>query len=72
MRDAMRVSMQAVGENPLPAAIWAMLIAVITGVSIATLMLGFLILYPVLGHASWHAYRDLVRVDRLDPRVAPE
>jgi len=23
-------------------------------------MLGFLVTVPVLGHASWHAYRDLV------------
>jgi uncharacterized membrane protein len=23
-------------------------------------MLGFLIVVPVIGHATWHAYRDLV------------
>ena len=23
-------------------------------------MLGFLVTVPVIGHASWHAYRDLV------------
>ena len=23
-------------------------------------MLGFIVLYPVMGHASWHLYRDVV------------
>jgi len=68
LRNAMLVSVRAVGENPFATACWALLIAVITGISIATLMLGFLILYPVLGHASWHAYRDLVDAGQLTPR----
>ena len=38
------------------------------GASAATLMLGFLVLYPLMGHASWHAYRDLVDVSELPPR----
>jgi len=68
LRDAMIVSLRAVGENPFATACWAILIAMITGFSIATLMLGFLVLYPVLGHASWHAYRDLVDAGHLAPR----
>jgi uncharacterized membrane protein len=26
----------------------------------ATMMLGLVVILPWLGHASWHAYRDLV------------
>jgi uncharacterized membrane protein len=26
------------------------------------------VLYPLMGHASWHAYRDLVDVSELPPR----
>jgi uncharacterized membrane protein len=24
-------------------------------------MIGLLLIFPLLGHASWHAYRDLVK-----------
>ncbi len=68
LRSAMLVSLRAVGDNPVATSVWAILIAIITGLSVATLMLGFLILYPVLGHASWHAYRDLVDASSLTPR----
>ena len=68
LRSAMLVSLRAVGDNPVATSVWAILIAIITGLSVATLMLGFLILYPVLGHASWHAYRDLVDASNLTPR----
>lgn len=47
-------------RNPGAALLWAALIAVLTLIGFATLMLGLLILFPLLGHASWHAYRDLV------------
>lgn len=57
---AILTSVRAVGDNPYPMVCWALVIAAITGVGIATFMIGFVIVYPVLGHASWHAYRDLV------------
>jgi uncharacterized membrane protein len=60
LRQALLTSARAVGENPVPMALWAIVILVATSLSLATAMLGFLITVPVLGHASWHAYRDLV------------
>lgn len=48
-------------RNPGAALFWAVLIAVLTLLGFATLMLGLLLVFPLLGHASWHAYRDLVR-----------
>jgi len=62
-RTALMASMQAVGENPLTMALWALFIVLATGFSVATMMLGFIVLYPVLGHASWHVYRDLIDDD---------
>ena len=47
---------------------WAVFILLATGFSMLTLMLGFVVLYPVMGHASWHVYRDLVDADGLKPR----
>jgi uncharacterized membrane protein len=60
LRQALLTSVRAVGENPGPMTLWAIVILVGTSASIATGMLGFLVTVPVLGHASWHAYRDLV------------
>ena len=59
-RQALLTSARAVGENPMPMLLWAVIILVATSASIATAMLGFFVTVPVLGHASWHAYRDLV------------
>ncbi len=60
LRSAILTSVRAVGENPLALALWATLIMLATAVSIATAMVGFIVTVPVLGHATWHAYRDLV------------
>ena len=69
-RTAVLTSIRAVGENPITMAWWATFILVATGLSVFTLMLGFVVLYPVMGHASWHVYRDLVAADGLRPRDA--
>jgi uncharacterized membrane protein len=50
--------------------LWALVILIATTLSLATGMLGFLVSVPVLGHASWHAYRDLVVTDGVPLRNA--
>jgi uncharacterized membrane protein len=60
LRSAILTSVRAVGENPLALALWATIIMIAMALSIATAMLGFIVTVPVLGHATWHAYRDLV------------
>jgi uncharacterized membrane protein len=60
LRVAILTSVRAVGENPVAMALWAVLIMLATALSLATAMLGFIVTIPVLGHATWHAYRDLV------------
>ena len=39
---------------------WAALILMFTAAGIVTGCLGLIITMPLIGHASWHAYRDLV------------
>jgi uncharacterized membrane protein len=68
LRDAVTVSLRAVGQNPAPMAVWAALIMLFTSISIATLSLGFVVAIPVIGHATWHAYRDLVDAHALPRR----
>jgi uncharacterized membrane protein len=68
LRSALLTSVRAVGENPFAMAVWALIIMIATALSMATLMAGFVIAIPVLGHATWHAYRDLVDTSSLPLR----
>ena len=60
---AVLLSMRAALLNPLPMALWATLILVITLLGMATLLVGMVVAVPCLAHASWHAYRDLVDLE---------
>jgi len=44
-----------------PMLIWAALIVICIFAGFLTLYVGLVIGFPVIGHATWHAYRDLVR-----------
>ncbi len=56
-------SWSAVASHPGTMALWAVLIGVLMGVGMLTGLLGLVVLVPVVGHASWHAYRDLTAGD---------
>ncbi len=57
---AIALSIKAVRDNTKPMLLWAWFIAMAIGISMLTLFLGLIVLFPVLGHATWHAYRSLV------------
>ena len=57
---AMMTSLRTFGLNTGPLLLWAGLIVTLTLLGFATLLFGLVVIMPVLGHASWHAYRDLV------------
>ena len=56
---AITTSIEAVKTNPVPLLFWAALIVLFAGAGLVTLLLGLIITLPLIGHASWHAYRDL-------------
>jgi uncharacterized membrane protein len=56
---AARVSVAAVALNPKPMALWAALIAVMMAAGFATLLAGLVIAFPLIGHATWHAFADV-------------
>jgi uncharacterized membrane protein len=58
--SAMATSLQAVRRNPWVMALWAMLIVVLMLVGFATALIGLVLIFPLIGHASWHAFEDLV------------
>jgi uncharacterized membrane protein len=41
--------------------VWAALIVTLTAIGFATLLFGMIVILPILGHATWHAYRDLAQ-----------
>lgn len=60
---AMRTSVRAVAVNWVPMLLWATLIVLIVGAGLVTFYIGLFIAVPLVGHATWHAYRDLVPRD---------
>lgn len=56
---AVVASWQAVADYPIPMALWAVTIAVLMGLGMATGLLGLILVVPLIAHASWHAYCDL-------------
>jgi len=65
---AVATSWQVILANPVPMALWGALIMVLTLLGFAFVLLGLVLVVPVLGHASWHAYRDLLDVSDLPER----
>ena len=60
--QAVLTSWQAALANPVTMAVWSGLIMLFTLLGLGSLLLGLIAVIPMLGHASWHAYRDLVDV----------
>ncbi len=57
---AMSTSVRAVTANPVPMAVWGV---VVTGGLVAgsiPALIGLIVVIPVLGHATWHLYRKVV------------
>jgi len=70
--DAVLTSWRVVLANPGPMAVWSALIMLLVALGFATLLTGLLVVVPVLGHASWHAYRALVDASALPQRTRTE
>lgn len=58
--SAALTSFRACLENPLTMLVWGMLIAGLTLLAMLPAFAGLLVVTPVLGHATWHAYRQIV------------
>lgn len=69
VREAVLASVEAVAQNPAPMVLWACLILAGTAIGVVT-AIGLAVIWPILGHATWHAYRDLVDASAVPPRGA--
>jgi uncharacterized membrane protein len=57
--SAVALSFVAVFRNLKPMMVWAAIVVTITAAGFATFYLGLIVALPLIGFASWHAYRDL-------------
>ncbi len=57
---AITTSMAVVKQNFWAMALWAWLIVIFVGVGLATAYIGLAVTVPLIGLATWHAYRDTV------------
>jgi uncharacterized membrane protein len=58
--SSMLASIGALARNPGSMIVWGLLIVGLTVIGFMSFHLGLVVLMPVVGHATWHAYRDLV------------
>lgn len=60
---AITASLRAVRRNPRAMLLWAILIAGFVAVGGITMFVGLVFVFPLIGHATWHAFEDLVELD---------
>jgi uncharacterized membrane protein len=57
---AVLASFKAFGANVPAMLVWGAIIVVLVGAGFALAFVGLVVAVPVIGHATWHAYRALV------------
>lgn len=57
---AIVTSVRAASVNPLPIALWGVLVAGALLIGSLPLFAGLAVVMPILGHATWHLYRKVV------------
>jgi len=59
--EAIQTSTRAVMENPMSMTMWGIIVATLLGIGMLPLFVGLAVIMPVLGHATWHLYRKVVK-----------
>lgn len=67
---ALFCSVRALWMNAGPLYLWAALIALLIGASLLMSFVPLLVTAPLIGHATWHAYRELVGEDAQPEQAA--
>jgi uncharacterized membrane protein len=62
--EAIATSVAAVRLNFRPMLLWAGLIVILVALAMVPGLLGLVIVLPVVAHATWHAYRDIVQFEQ--------
>jgi uncharacterized membrane protein len=56
-------SIIACTKNPFTMLLWGACIVLLVAIGFATYFLGLVITMPIVGHATWHVYRDIVETE---------
>jgi uncharacterized membrane protein len=59
--EAIATSVAAIRLNLRPMLLWAGLIVLLVALAMVPGLLGLVVVLPVVAHATWHAYRDIVQ-----------
>jgi uncharacterized membrane protein len=68
---AVATSLRVAQVNPLPVAVWGLIVAVSLAIGALPLLLGLVLVLPILGHGTWHFYRATVEWPEDEPAQAP-
>jgi len=69
--EAIATSIRAVLRNPVPMAAWGLIVAVLLVLGSLPAFLGLAVVIPLLGHATWHLYRQVIVPDPAAHPVIP-
>jgi len=58
---AMGTSMRLVWNNLIPMIAWGSIVIALFALCVATGLIGMIVIFPLLGHATWHAYLAVAR-----------
>ena len=62
---AVYTSLRVMVANPLPMALWGLIVAALLLIGSIPFFVGLTVVMPVLGHATWHLYRRAVEPDSI-------
>jgi uncharacterized membrane protein len=68
--ESIATSLRAVARNPVPMAAWGLIVAVLLAAGTLPFFLGLAVVIPLLGHATWHLYRETIEPE-LNPQPQP-
>jgi uncharacterized membrane protein len=63
---AMAISMSTVWNNLGVMLCWGAIVVVLGGLALVSGFVLMILIFPLLGHATWHAYRDIIDLSKLD------
>ena len=64
LATAVLTSVNAVWLNKIPMLIWGAIIFSAVAIGYVTGFIGFIVLMPIIGYGSWHAYIDAIETKR--------
>jgi uncharacterized membrane protein len=69
--EAALTSVRAVAANPVPMAVWGLIVAGLLVLGSLPFFVGLAVVVPVLGHSTWHLYRKVVVPDPATSHAQP-